>query len=96
MAGIRLVSFGYMDDVKILSNNIRDLGRVDDLCRMFEAAAGAIINRNRNTVVVGLGAWARRCDWPLRRLHCDEKVKVLGGLCSPPTSAAHWRRPGSG
>ena len=44
LAGLRDWGFGYMDDVEVISNDIADHARVDDLCCRFEAAAGAILN----------------------------------------------------
>jgi len=78
MAGGREVGFGYMDDVEIISGDIRDLHLVDVLCRRFEAAAGAILNRNRKTVILGLGSWAGRLVWPLPWIRAASPVKVLG------------------
>jgi hypothetical protein len=78
MAGGREVGFGYIDDVEIISGDIRDLHLVDVLCRRFEAAAGAILNRNRKTVILGLGSWAGRLVWPLPWIRAASPVKVLG------------------
>jgi len=95
LAGLRDWGFGYMDDVEVVSNDIADLPRVDDLCRRFEAAAGAILNRNRKTVVLGLGSWAGREEWPLPWLHHAPVVKVLGFSFSASVAAsldATWER----
>ena len=99
MLGGREVGFGYMDDVEVLSGDLDDLGRVDVLCRRFEAAAGAILNRNRKTVLLGLGAWADRRAWPLEWLHCAPQVKVLGFVMTADiggTVDATWERVAAG
>ena len=83
MAGIREASFSYMDDVEVLGNEMRDILTTDSLCRNFEAASGAILNRNRKTVIIGLGSWAGRLDWPLAWLQAAASVKVLGFNITP-------------
>jgi hypothetical protein len=57
MGGIREASFGYMDDVNVLSEDEEDIVIADSVCRAFKEASGAILNRNRKTVVLGLGSW---------------------------------------
>ena len=78
MANIREASFGYMDDVNILGSHISDILTVDSITLDFEAAAGAILNRNRKTMILGLGSWAGRQDWPLAWLQAAVSIKVLG------------------
>ena len=57
--------FAYVDDVDILGQSDEDLLLADSICKQFEAMSGAIVNRNRKTAILGLGAWAGRQDWPL-------------------------------
>jgi hypothetical protein len=66
VANIKEISFGYMDDVQVLGDDLQDIVRVDLACRDFEAASGALLNRNRKTTIIGLGSWAGRQDWPLQ------------------------------
>ena len=56
VANIREASFGYMDDVQVLGDDLQDIIRVDLACRDFEAASGALLNRNRKTTIIGLGS----------------------------------------
>jgi hypothetical protein len=74
----REASFGYMDDVTVLGSHLSDITRVDTITLAFEAAAGALLNRNRKTLVLGLGSWAGRQDWPLDWLQTAPSIKVLG------------------
>jgi hypothetical protein len=83
VANIREVSFGYMDDVQVLGDDLQDIIRVDLACRDFEAASGALLNRNRKTTIVGLGSWAGRQDWPLQWILASSSVKVLGFTITP-------------
>ena len=95
IAGGRDTGFGYMDDVEVLSGDLKDLLTADSLCRRFEAASGAILNRNRKTVILGLGTWAGRTQWPLPWLQATSPVKVLGFMLAadlPTTIAATWER----
>jgi hypothetical protein len=77
VAHIREASFGYMDDVNILGSHLSDITKVDFITLQFEAAAGAILNRNRKTLIMGLGSWAGRMDWPLQWLVAATSIKVL-------------------
>ena len=72
-----------MDDVDVLSDDLRDILTTDRLCREFEAASGALLNRNRKSVILGLGSWAGRMDWPLSWLQAVTSVKVLGFQVTP-------------
>ena len=95
VAGGREIDFSYMDDVEILGDDLRDISRTDRICRRFEAASGAILNRNRKTVVLGLGTWAGRQEWPLPWLQAASPVKVLGFPIAADytvSSAATWDR----
>ncbi len=83
VANIREASFGYMDDVEVLGDKLSDIIIMDQVCRDFEAASGAILNRNRKTVILGLGSWAGRSQWPLDWLHSVNSVKVLGFVITP-------------
>ena len=76
--GIREASLGYVDDVAVLSNKEEDLVTVDTLVADFEAASGAILNRNKKSVILGLGSWEGRQEWPLLWLKASETVKLYG------------------
>jgi exonuclease III len=51
---------GYVDDVAVLSCDEQDLLRMDSAVADFEAVSGALLNRNRKSVIVGLGSWEAR------------------------------------
>ncbi len=73
MTNIREAAFGNMDCVEILGDTFNDILLVGTICRDFEAASGVILNRNRKTVVIGLG-WQQ---WPLEWLHSMDTVKLV-------------------
>ncbi len=75
---VREASLGYMDDVATLGTDVEDILRVDAICRDFEAASGAILNRNRKTVILGLGSWRDKEDWPLPWIQVVQVAKVYG------------------
>jgi hypothetical protein len=66
IGAIRETALGYVDDVAAVSSTLDDLPIIDAAVADFEAASGALLNRNRKTVIVGLGSWAGRLDWPLQ------------------------------
>ncbi len=78
VGGVREASLGYMDDVAVLGSSLEDICRTDEICRNFEAASGAILNRNRKTVVLGLGSWKEKEDWPLPWIQVVKTAKVYG------------------
>jgi hypothetical protein len=83
VANIREASFGYMDDIQVLGKDLQDIVRVDLACRDFEAASGALLNRNRKTTIIRLGSWASGQDRPLQWTLASTSVKVLGFTISP-------------
>ena len=61
MSGIILTNFrqldkDYCDDVQILSNDVQDLVRFDEILQKFTATSGAILSRNKKSNVMGLGS----------------------------------------
>ena len=95
VAHFREASFGYMDDVTVLGSHLSDISRVNVITLAFEAAAGALLNRNRKTLILGLGSWAGRQDWPLDWLQSAPSIKVLGFDIHPTFTAsveATWDR----
>jgi hypothetical protein len=95
MAGLQEIEYGYMDDVNELGEDVEDITLTDEICRAFEAASGAILNRNCKTSILGLGSWAGRQDWPLPWLRAAPSVKAFGVVFTPThqeTVAASWER----
>jgi hypothetical protein len=88
MGILREASIGYMDDINELGEDENDIVLTDQICRAFEAASGAILNRNRKTVILGLGSWAGRRDWPLPWLQAVDQAKVLGVMVTPVFAAS--------
>ncbi|MBM3939095.1 MAG: hypothetical protein FJ333_10665, partial [Sphingomonadales bacterium] len=82
-AGLREASLAYVDDVSVLSSKIEDLVVLDGIVSDYEAASGAILNRNTKTVIMGLGSWAGRQDWPLPWIHTAPHVKLFGVHIAP-------------
>jgi hypothetical protein len=75
-------SLSYVNDVAALGTDEADFLKLDEAVRDFEAVSGAILNRNRKSVIVGLGEWEGRADWPLPWIHTAPNVKVYGFLFS--------------
>jgi hypothetical protein len=83
VANIREASFGYMDNVQVLGDDLQDIVRVDLACRDFVAASIALLNRDRKTTIVGLSSWPCHQDWPLQWILASSFVKVLGFTIYP-------------
>ncbi len=73
-------ALGYVDDVATLGDTDQDLVVFDEIMAAFERASGAILNRNRKSVVVGLGTWESREDWPIPWLR-DPRGQALRSDC---------------
>jgi Reverse transcriptase (RNA-dependent DNA polymerase) len=80
---VRESALGYVDDVAALSTSLADLDTLDTTVSDFEAVSGALLNRNRKSVVVGLGSWAGRLDWPLQWIGAAVEVKIYGMVFVP-------------
>jgi hypothetical protein len=92
---VKEVSLGYVDDVSALGNKLEDLVLLDGIISSFEAVSGAILNRSRKSVILGLGTWTGRRDWPVPWLEPCDRVKVLGVVFMPAfqdTLAQSWDR----
>ena len=81
--GLREATLAYIDDVAALGSKVEDLLVVDRVVADYEAASGAILNRNEKSVVLGLGSWAGRRDWPLQWLRAADSVKLYGVHVAP-------------
>jgi hypothetical protein len=95
----RVAAQGYVDDVSTLGSDTRDIVALDQITRDFENSSGAILNRNCKSVIVGLGVWAGRQDWPLRWLQVVDGAKIFGFIFTPilvETVAQTWDRVAKG
>lgn len=81
--GIREASLGYVDDVAALGSKESDLVTLDNVVSEYEAASGAILNRNRKSAILGLGSWAGRQDWPLQWIDAPPSIKLYGVHFAP-------------
>jgi hypothetical protein len=87
IGAIRESALGYVDDVAALSTSLADLAVLDTTVSDFEAVSGALLNRNCKSVVVGLGSWAGRLDWPLPWIGTAAEVKIYGVVFAPTFAA---------
>ncbi len=93
--GLREASLGYVDDVAALSSKEEDLVILDTVVSDYEAASGAILNRNQKSAILGLGSWAGRQEWPLAWLRSAEEIKLYGVYFTPnfeATQRVSWER----
>jgi hypothetical protein len=84
---VRETALGYVDDVAALSTSLADLEILDTTVSYFEAVSGALLNRNRKSVVVGLGSWAGCLDWLLQWIGAAAEVKIYGVVIAPTFAA---------
>ncbi len=77
----------YGDDVVAVGEDETDLLIIDSICRQFEEASGAILNRSHNTAVLGLGGWAGWETWPLSLVSTPAQLKTFGITFAPSIQA---------
>ena len=86
-------SLGYVDDVAGMGDKERDLLRLDEEVQAFEMASGAILNRNHKSVILGLGSWVGRLEWPLPWIRGVAEVKLYGiTMTEDPQQTIKWTR----
>ena len=73
----------YCDDIEIMIENDQDLIIADEIFRMFESFAGAVLNRSHKSRIMGLGCNEGRQDWPLAWLKVEESLKIFGIIIYP-------------
>ena len=83
LVGLRLATIkqtleAYCDDVNLLTDDLEDFGRMEDLVVKFENLSGALLSRNKKCQVVGFGGWAKKESWPIDWLKPVRSVKIFG------------------
>ena len=68
----------YVDDIEAVVGSDQDILLVDEVVDQFEKVSGAILNRSKKSVILGLGGWKDRKDWPLSWVKTVDKHKVFG------------------
>ena len=66
-----------MDGVESVVSE-EDFGIIDKCIMRFENVSGAILNRAKKSVVLGIGSWSSRTDWPLKWLKPVKETTVFG------------------
>ena len=77
IGGSRIRTFGYVDDVVILTSDEGDFARANSVIRAFEEATNARLNMSK-TKILPLVDWERKTEWPYAWLNPVEKIKILG------------------
>ena len=83
MSGVEEVIESFVDDIEIFCSSDTDFTKVDECIDKFEQVSGAILNRSNKSVVLGLGKWKNRDNWPLPWLKTVSEIKVFGILLTP-------------
>jgi hypothetical protein len=66
MEMLQEIIYSYMDDVNLGRRTVTSSSWMRyEICSAFEAASEAILNHNCKSLILGLGSWAGRRDWPL-------------------------------
>ena len=73
---------GYADDTNLLLRDNESIIEAMKVIKMFETAAGAILNENK-TKIFGVGSWNNKVDWPIPWIQSSiTSFKSLGILYS--------------
>ena len=74
---VKIVIQGFADDSTVLFATEESLKSVCLEIKMFEAATGSLLNKNKSCIL-GLGAWSEKNEWPLKCFKSVECAKILG------------------
>ena len=74
---------GYVDDIQVVCGSLEDIIAADNIVRRFENVSGAILNRSTKSMIMGLGEWVGRTQWPLPWIKSVTSLKVYGIILSP-------------
>ena len=72
----------FVDDVEGLCSSDQDFINIDKLVSRFEQVSGAILSRTQKSVVLGLGGWQDRTQWPLDWLKTVTSTTIFGFILS--------------
>jgi hypothetical protein len=78
IASVRQTLEAYCDDLNLLTNNLEDLAKMEDLVVKFEKCSGVILSRDKKCKVLGIGGWAKKVDWPVAWLKSVTSIKIFG------------------
>ena len=75
----------YMDDTQLLSEEEEDLVIFDQVMKAYEKQSGAMLSRSKKSVVMGLGLWEGKSDWPkeVPWLRPVQQMKIFGIVVCP-------------
>ena len=68
----------YCDDLNVITNNEEDIRKMSCLIEKFEQYSGAILSRHQKCLILGLGKWAGKSDWPISWLKSVKYIKIFG------------------
>ena len=74
---------GFVDDSGVVATTDLDFITINKIIIAFEQVSGAILNRDRKSKVLGLGAWKDRAVWPLPWLFSVPHIKIFGFIIHP-------------
>ena len=72
------VTEAYCDDINIITNDLNDFSKIEVEVREFERLSGAILSRSQKSMVMGIGRWKNREEWPIPWLLSVKSLKVFG------------------
>ena len=78
VAGIAQKGESYCDDVNVLTSEVDDLVKVENIVVEFEAVSGAILSRSKKCKIMGFGKWKNKSNWPLAYLKTEKEIKIFG------------------
>jgi hypothetical protein len=97
ITNFKLIDKSYCDDVQILSSDVNELVKFDQVMQKFEETSGAILSRTKKSKVMWLGSLKSKQDWPeeVKWMKTVIEMKIFGCTVCPTykdTVTKTWNR----
>ena len=73
----------FCDDTHIVSSDLEDVNRFNNVMTRYEAQSGALLSRNKKFKILYLGGWRGRREAPFPWLKVVQELRVFGLILTP-------------
>ena len=79
----REIDENFCDDTNIVSSDLEDIKRFDNVMRRYEAQSGLLLSRSKKCKILFLGTWRGKQEAPFPWLKIVEELRVFGIILTP-------------
>ena len=73
----------FCDDENVISSDLEDVTRFDEVMKQYEGQSGAMLSRSTKCKILYLGSWRDRKEAPFPWLKVVKKLTVFGIILTP-------------